>query len=205
MSIADKLETVAENQEKVFEAGKTKEWSDFWDVLQNYDGATEYRYAFAYSKWTDDNYNPKHPILINGTNMCQYAFGYSNITETKVAIIFEPDSDNNSDSNNMFYRAENMVKINGITFNEHTTFSNTFYRCNKLEELYVYGMIGQNGLVLQWSTKLTHDSLMSIINALVDKSGDTSETWKITLGTENYARLTADEISIAEQKGWNIE
>jgi hypothetical protein len=67
------------------------------------------------------------------------------------------------------------------------------------------GAIGQNGFDVHWSTKLTHDSLMSIINHLSDKSSDTSgTTWTITLGTENIAKLTDDEIAIAEAKGWEV-
>ena len=34
MSIADKLNTIAENQEKVFDAGKTKEYQDLMDMTR---------------------------------------------------------------------------------------------------------------------------------------------------------------------------
>lgn len=65
--------------------------------------------------------------------------------------------------------------------------------------------IGMNGFNVQWSP-LSHDSLMSIINALKDYSNDTSgTTWKITLGSDNIAKLSAEELNIIHDKGWEVE
>jgi hypothetical protein len=82
-----------------------------------------------------------------------------------------------------------------------------FMKCPQLEELTLDGAVIQsNGLNLQWSTKLSHDSLMNIINALKDYSGDTSGTvWTCTLGNENLAKLTAEQEQIALNKGWVLE
>ena len=45
---------------------------------------------------------------------------------------------------------------------------------------------------------------MSIINALVDYSEDSGgTTYTLTIGTDNIAKLSADEIAIIENKGWN--
>lgn len=61
------------------------------------------------------------------------------------------------------------------------------------------------------STKLTHDSLMDIINNLYDlnlihntANGGTLYTQKITIGATNKAKLTAQEIAIATNKGWTV-
>ncbi len=71
------LTTIAENQPKVkqqgynegYEAGKEKEWSDFWDAFQNYGNRTYYGSAFTCgataernSGWTDKNFKPKYDI-----------------------------------------------------------------------------------------------------------------------------------------------
>ena len=48
--------------------------------------------------------------------------------------------------------------------------------------------------------KLTHQSLINIINALPT----TSETRVLTLGTYHKSRLTSDEIAIATAKGWTV-
>ena len=86
-------------------------------------------------------------------------------------------------------------------------FSQTFTHSSMLTELILTddSTIAANGFNVQWSTLLTHDSLMSIINALKDYSEDTSGTdWLVTIGSENKAKLTEDEILIAENKGWRV-
>jgi surface protein len=58
---------------------------------------------------------------------------------------------------------------------------------------------------------LTHDSLMNVINNLYDlnltydvANGGTLYTQKLNLGATNIAKLTAEEIAIATNKGWNV-
>jgi hypothetical protein len=102
---------------------------------------------------------------------------------------------------------EYLKSIEKIIISETTPISTSWFRSDTgLENLTIEGTIGQNGFNVQWSTKLTHDSLMSIINALADKSADTSgTTWKVTLGTTNIAKLTQEECDIASNKGWYLE
>lgn len=50
------------------------------------------------------------------------------------------------------------------------------------------------------STKLTHDSLMVIINGLQT----VTETQTLTLGTDNLAKLSDAEKQIATDKGWTL-
>ena len=49
-------------------------------------------------------------------------------------------------------------------------------------------------------TKLTHDSIMVIINGL--QTVTSSQT--LTLGTENLAKLTEADKKIATDKGWTL-
>ena len=49
-------------------------------------------------------------------------------------------------------------------------------------------------------SKLSHDSLMSIINNLAE----VTNTQKLTLGTTNKTKLTINEIAIATEKGWTV-
>ena len=95
-----------------------------------------------------------------------------------------------------------VVRIGKINLSKATKVT-SFINQNYLEEFYVEGEIAISGLSLSSCQKLTHDSLMSIINALADKTG-VSGTWKVTLGSTNLAKLTADEIAIAEGKGWTL-
>lgn len=109
----------------------------------------------------------------------------------------------------LFYSHEYGIGIKVIDefiSSERTIFTNdTFQKATQLEELNMSGVIATNNFNVQWCTKLTHDSLMSIINALQDKTGDASGTkWVVTLGTENCEKLDASEIAIATQKGWTV-
>ena len=61
------------------------------------------------------------------------------------------------------------------------------------------------------STKLTHDSLMNVINGLYDlnltydvANGGTLYTQQLVLGSTNLAKLTAEEIAICTAKGWSV-
>ena len=66
-------------------------------------------------------------------------------------------------------------------------------------------------LNLSTSSNLTYDSLMSVINNLYDlnltydvANGGTLYTQKFSVGSTNLAKLTAEEIAIATNKGWTV-
>ena len=97
-----------------------------------------------------------------------------------------------------------------------------FNNCNSLTNLVFLHDLGKGytqksnnysyyKLDLHWSTKLTHDSLMDVINKLYDlnltydvANGGTLYTQQLVLGATNLAKLTADEIQIATNKGWTV-
>ena len=53
-------------------------------------------------------------------------------------------------------------------------------------------------------TKLTHDSLMNVINNLYDIATKGVATQQLVLGSTNLAKLTAEEIQIATDKGFSV-
>ena len=66
-------------------------------------------------------------------------------------------------------------------------------------------------LKLDMQVELTHASLMDIINKLYDlnltydvANGGTLYSQKLTLGSKNNGKLTAEEIAIATNKGWTV-
>ena len=102
-----------------------------------------------------------------------------------------------------FSDCQKLETIEGIDLTSATTVDSLFYNCKALTNLTINGTISINNLDLTYCTLLTHESLMSVINALVDKTTDTSGTvWKIKLGSTNLAKLTDDEKLIIENKGW---
>ena len=226
MSIAEKLTTIAQNQQRVYDSGKEAEWNTLWDAIQRGGSIpAEVTGLFYGSVWNDNTFKPKHNIVTK--TAVQYMFMNSQITDLKGilesrGLILDTSAGNNfystfqgstitripvlnmanaTNVTSTFYNCKQLVSIEKMIVSNSVTFKNAFYNCSSLEELIIDGVIGQSGFNVSYSTKLTHASLMSIINALETK---TSGTWTVTLGTTNLAKLTDAEKAIATEKGWTL-
>lgn len=136
----------------------------------------------------------------NGTTVAQMFYGCTALT-----TIPELDTSTSDNFRNMFYSCYALTTIQGIDLSSATNVNNLFYRCSKLENITINGVIKITGLSFSPCTLLTHDSLMSIINALYDYAAEGSTgTYTLTLGTTNLAKLTDAEKAIATQKGWTL-
>ena len=100
--------------------------------------------------------------------------------------------------------------------------NSAFQNCTNLKNIGGFLNIGNNYtqktanygnymLNLSACTALTHDSLMNIINNLYDlnvrydvANGGTLYTQTLNLGSTNKAKLTAEEIAIATERGWSV-
>ena len=153
MNIAEKLTVVAENQPRVYDAGKKAEYDAFWDVFQkNGDTAgVPYNFAFSYGKFTDDNYNPKYPLYIKqGSSTADNMFYNSpSITDIKVPIYCKC-----SRLSNTFGLCSSLKTIPYLELLATTTFSGAFTNCKALENITIGGDIGQNGLSFENSSNL---------------------------------------------------
>lgn len=85
----------------------------------------------------------------------------------------------------------------------YACFYKAFSGCTNLENItiqgYIYHTISFNGC-----NKLTHESLMSIINALAHFSSSSKVYRYCQLGSANLAKLTDEEKAIATNKGWTL-
>lgn len=91
MSIADKLTQIAENQQRVYDAGFTAGQAQggggdsyrdtFWDTFQQNGSRTDYQQAFRGAWWTDEIFKPKYDIVPVGN--CSNIFENSGITDLK--------------------------------------------------------------------------------------------------------------------------
>lgn len=203
MTIAKKQTTIAENEPYVYLSGRNDEYDAFWDAYQMNGIRSSYQYAFYHYGWDDKTFHPKYDIVPNGGYTTNSLFAHSRFTVLPVVVDLTKST---TELSSIFSGCTVLKTIRKIIFSESNTFYNPFNGCTALENITVGGTIGQNGLSFQWSPNLTHDSLMSIINALADKSGDTSGTaWKLTIGAENCDKLSAEDFYIAWEKGWEIE
>lgn len=194
MTRAEKLQMIAENEQKVFEAGKKSEQEDFWDVFQNKGTAANYRYAFCYSRFDDSTFNPKYDINCTDVeSSAQYMFYQSAVTDTKVGI-YAP-------STNAVYcfRDSALETIRLFSVHASTIFTNTFTGCSKLRNITMGGTIGQD-ISFSASSLLSADSIQSIIDAL----GTVTSTKTITFHTSVVAKLTDEQVNQIVSKGWEI-
>lgn len=79
------------------------------------------------------------------------------------------------------------------------TFGNCFRGCTSLTTING-GIEAKVPLDLSPCTKLTHDSIMVVINSLQT----VTTTQKLTLGATNLAKLTDEEKKVATDKGWTL-
>ena len=135
-----------------------------------------------------------------GAGYSFYYTGFSKIPTVDFTGIEDGEKLNYAFANNY-----NLKEIEKIICKETNVWNVTFQGSSLLEELRIEGVIGRNGFDVRHCTKLSHDSLMSIINALKDYREDTSgTTYTIYLGTTNLAKLTDSEKAIATEKGWSL-
>lgn len=144
-----------------FEAGRKAEQDIFWDIMQNSGGKQNYYYAFSYDRFTDANFLPKYDIkCYDGTTPGRYVFyNASKITDTKVGIYA-----NSNNAQYIFY-GSGLVTIRLFYAYETTNLNYAFANCAALENITIGGVIGKN-VSFKESDKLTHDSIISVINAL---------------------------------------
>ena len=142
----------------------------------------------------------KYSDTSNGTNFSDMFRDCKELTSIPAL-----DTSNGTNFSNMFRDCKELTSIPQLNLTKVTTnkFISMFSDCDALVDLNVVGTINATGLDVSYSTLLSHDSLMSIINALAYRTG-VSGTFKVTLGATNLAKLTAEEIAIAEGKGWTL-
>ena len=230
MTTAERLTKIAENQTKVFEAGKQAEYDKFWDKYQNNGTRGNYSYAFGADSaddngWDDELFKPKYDIIANGAS---YMFRYSKITNLKQilidcgvkfipntttfyytfhasAITHIPDLSSAEAKNcqNAFNGCADLVSIDKLKVIETCVFDAAFIGCTSLENLIIEGVIGTSSFNVRYSPKLSKASITSIINVL----STTTSGLTVTLSkTAKEAAFTTDEWAalIATKTNWTI-
>lgn len=229
MAIADKLKTIAENEPKVFKAGKQSEYDRFWDKYLN---SVNFAFRFAGYGWTEETLVPPRDIVPQNAwymfansnkipadleqhfknigkkldfSQCKN-FTYTFYGNSAIKVIGEIDTRSCDNLQNTFYGANQLITIRNLILKDDGSqlfYNGTFNNCIALENLTINGKIGQDKFDVSPCTLLTHESLMSIINALYDYS-DTTTTKTVTIGAENLAKLTDAEKKTATDKGWSL-
>lgn len=220
--IATKLATVAENQQKVYDAGYAKgqaegkqaEYDAFWDNLQSNGALIPYVASFG-AAWNDATFKPKHNIrptdaymmfrsskVTDLTNL-GVEVDFSNCFNFQYAFTFSSVSHigivdvRNSKSIKLtqtFAQTTKLHTIDKIIIDEDSGyFDGTFESAIALTNITFEGVIGKSSINFQWSTLLSKASITSIINALSATKSGLSATLSKTAVTNAFGSTTADE------------
>lgn len=222
MSIAEKLQTIAENEQRVyetgyekgkaeggdteaaynngFEKGKQTEQNKIWSRLQSDGAALNYAWMFAYSRFSDDTYNPMYDIICSeSSGSGQNVFYATKLTDTKVDIYA-----NSLNITGMFYWARNLITIRKLVLYETTECKNAFTDCAALKNITIEGVIGDNFNIS--ASPLTKESITSIIDALSATVSGKTVTFSETAVNNAFGSSTSEEWLnlIATKSNWTI-
>lgn len=102
---------------------------------------------------------------------------------------------------NTFVNCNSLTTViipNSVTRVAVTTFSG----CSNLTNVILGNDFNANNLDLSVSTLYSVDTLVSMLNALADRTGQTAYT--LILGDTNLAKLSNEQIAIATEKNWTL-
>ena len=199
MTLAEKLQLIAENEQRVFDAGveqgKQAEYDAFWHMILNNGKRTDFEYAFAY--WGAEYIRP--PMKIVPSNSRSIGMFKDNNSLKKVeAEYFDLSNCNVNDTSTTqgnymtFARCQYIEEIEDIGMkagyyyqtyawcyrlktiavvrsNENTLYTDAFRGCDDLENITFEGTIGNN-ISFASSSKLSLASVSNIVLHLADFS-----------------------------------
>ena len=161
----------------------------------NTSNGTNFSYMF-----NDCNSLQTIPVLdtSNGTNFYSM-FNSCKALQTIPAL----DTSKGTNFHNMFFNCGVLNTIVEIDLTNGTNFDSMFFNCTKLQNITLKGSINK-GIYFNYQTKLTYDSVKSILVAAANTTNTNSKTltFKIEL-SDNNGELS-NLITTCNSKGWTI-
>jgi hypothetical protein len=216
LGITDKInaQDFVEKIDEVYEKSRL----DTWNKITNNNTRTFYTYA--YREMPDGCFDPPFAVKPrNAEGMFQsskitkitteqldlsecgnFPAGFANCYSLReVGIV---DLRKNGNNALIFNNTDSLHTVEKVILkDEGQNLGNAFFCARALANIEIEGKISET--VYFGYSPLTHESLMSIINALKDYSGTTS-TYTLTLHADAKARLSDAEKAIITQKGWTL-
>ena len=229
MTIGEMREALLNNN--AYESGKAKEWSDFWDAYQENGNRQNHSFAFAGRGWSYKNFKPKYDIKPTTASYMFAEWDSSIPAANRDLVKLLNDAGVTLDTSQCtsfsnFLRYGSTATLPVIDTRSCTNLGSTFVNCSivSIEKIILkddgsqtigsmfasnnpglttVSFEGKIGTNCNFSTcnKLSHDSLINILNTLQEK---TSGTFTCTLGATNLGKLTDTEKAIATNKGWTL-
>lgn len=182
------------------EADKYKQQSDLYEsVLTGTvtefivpDEWTKIRQGLFYSCSSLNNITIHNNVQIIEVSAFSFCSGLKNINIPAGVIEIK---------NNAFYSCSSLINV--IIPNSIKTLSGTaFTGCSSLTNITLGNNFNCNNLNLSVSTKYSVDTLVAMLTALADRTGQTAYT--LTLGATNLAKLSDAQKAIATDKNWTL-
>lgn len=138
-------------------------------------------------------------------NVTSLSYMFYNCVKLKSINVSHFNTDNVTTISSVFYKCELLTSLDCGTWNlskitSSVGINDAFNYCYALVDFYPPQNIGQN-MKVDNSTALSHDSLVRIINNLME----VTTTKTLTLGTTNLAKLSDEEKAVATNKGWTLK
>lgn len=190
--------------------------SEMADAILEIESATKYAPSYIQFRnfpGNDLDYETLNLDASNLTRMVQMFYSCTNLTSLKLAHL---DTRNVGYLTQMCYGCTKLTSVDGLDASGVNIVANPFSGCTKLENLGALKNLGKSfpttssanygnhTLILSQSTQLTRNSLLAVINGLYDIKSKGCNTQTLQLGATNKAKLTANEISKATNKGWTV-
>ena len=215
---AYKLANIAENEPKVYEAGKDAAMQRYWDIRQDYGKLKDYRSMFGNE--TEETFSPRYDIrpadmermfycnqrmpldlvahleklgvvldTSNCTNM-NSAFGFTQFT--RLGVIDFRKCGNKTQGTFSDSQGIRTIELIIVSDDGTQTFSGTYNYLRKLVEIRFQGAMGRS-VSFQHSVVLSVASMKDIIAHLVNHAGTSNAgKYTLTLPAECWERLEAD-------------
>lgn len=204
----------------------------FWDEYQLNGARVKYDYGFTGSGWNTNIFKPKYDIKptdasymfygasglridlaeylealdidLDFSNCINFSWLIYGSSIKRLGVIDMRKVNTNNNANSVFRQggADNLETIDKVIVSEkYPLGNNSFTNCTKLKDITIEGNITGN-FAIGSSSKLTDDSVNSIINALADLTGTTAKT--ITFNTTVKNNLTEEQIATITSKNWTL-
>lgn len=223
---------MADGVNEVYEAGKQKEWSDFWDAFQQKGKRTDYYYAFigpsvSATGWDDVTFKPKYDI--RPTNFDR-GLRYSQITDLEGILERQGvvlDTSNCTVMSMAFQSCTRMKSLPVIDLRKAVGYAANVFSymqsLTRIKKLIIPedGKLSDPGFVYDtslahieiegvigysWSfsySPLTVESIKNIITHLKDYSGTDKEyTYTLTLSSASKTALEAEGATSPNGNTW---
>lgn len=224
MSIAEQVLQLKSDFDAVYNAGKQAEYDAFWNAYQQNGNRTDYTYSFAGVAWNKDTFYPKHNLTMRN---CHSAFNYckfsGSLKERLEQLGITMTFPNAQPITSLFNNAAGITELGVIDFStvQHTNptgvfqymkalhtieklilpptiayYDSWFRGDTALENLTIEGVI-TNNISFSDCTKLTRESLMSIIDALQNQLYVWTKTTEVFEPIENGEFEVCDAVASA--------